>query len=84
MQQDRVGWHFAPAGTQWCCPECQIRSAIDDWSRCTIIDQSDAAEDARLCPECGSIISATSSASIEGVADRSSTFVAVENSSHQP
>jgi hypothetical protein len=39
-------------------------SAIDDWSRCTIIDDADVPEDARLCPECGSIISATSSPSI--------------------
>jgi hypothetical protein len=50
MQQDRTGWHFAPAGIIWC--------------RCTIIDDHDRIEDARLCPECGSIIAAAGSASI--------------------
>jgi rubredoxin len=64
MQQDRVGWHFAPAGIHWCCPDCRIGSLVDDWSRCTIIDDNDTAEDARLCPQCGSIISASGSASI--------------------
>lgn len=64
MQQDRTGWHFAPAGKIWCCPDCNVASSIDEWSRCTIIDEQDQAEDARLCPECGSIIAAAGSASI--------------------
>lgn len=69
MQQDRIGWHFAPAAMIWCCPDCHVNSHVDDWSRCTIIDHSDMAEDARLCPECGSIISATGSATIAGMAE---------------
>ena len=70
MQQDRTGWHFAPAGTIWCCPDCTAASSIDDWFRCTIIDDQDQAEDARLCPECGSIIAAAGSASITALSEK--------------
>ncbi len=73
MLHDRAGWHHAPAGNSWCCPECRILSSIDDWSRCTIIDDSDIAEDARLCPECGNIIPAGGSKAIASMTNLSAS-----------
>jgi hypothetical protein len=72
MLQDRQGWQLVPAGTVWCCPDCQASSSVDEWSRCTIIDDNEKPEDARLCPECGSIISASGSATIAVAPERKS------------
>lgn len=71
MIQDRQGWQRVPSGMIWCCPDCQASSSVDDWSRCTIIDDNERPEDARLCPECGTIISASGSGTITVSLDRS-------------
>ncbi len=71
MLQDRQGWQLVPAGMSWCCPDCQASSSVDEWSRCTIIDDNEKPEDARLCPECGSIISASGSGTISVSQERS-------------
>lgn len=78
MQQDRQGWQFVPPATMWCCPDCQANSSVDDWSRCTIIDDNEKPEDARLCPECGSIISASASAMITVAPERRPWVVQAE------
>lgn len=69
MLQDRQGWLLVPAGASWCCPDCQCSTSVDEWSRCTITDDNEKPEDARLCPECGSIISASGSAMISVAAE---------------
>lgn len=57
--QDLDGWHDAPGGAEWACPECEAMSPIKRWSVAVLSDGVYQDEDARQCPACGAIVPAT-------------------------
>lgn len=67
--KDLNGWHDAPAGTHWGCPECETVTPIKRWEAFTIHDGPHTGEDARRCPDCGAEVPAGFSEAIARVTE---------------
>ena len=57
--EDLNGWHDAPGGAEWACPECEVLSPIKRWAVAVLSDGVYTDEDARQCPACDAIVPAT-------------------------
>ena len=67
--EDLNGWHKAPAGTHWACPECETVTPIKRWGACVISDGPHTNEDARRCPNCGGEVPAEFSEAVARVTE---------------
>ena len=54
MKEDTEGWHGAPAGLYWACPDCKELSPIEAWQQCDVPCDTCGDHDARMCPGCWS------------------------------
>lgn len=47
------GWHEAPAGATWTCPECWRAAPIAEWAEVEVGCEDCGSHEGRRCPHCG-------------------------------